>query len=138
MKEVMIFSLFVVMALGFWYVQSLGGIPTKELESRGFIKSADVTEEEEITEKTVEVPILVLGIPEGYKVRLFPPTAKVVCRLPLSRYKELAEADVSVSIPFEDLQNAPARDIHISARIPEWVYRALVSPERIEFLIEEP
>jgi hypothetical protein len=131
LREVLTFALFSVMALGFWYVQSMGGMS----------KSVDVmaeAEAEEFAEKVLEVPILVLGMPEGYKVRLFPSVVKVTCRLPIGRYRDLETTDVVVSIPFEELQQAPARDIGISARVPDWIRYGRTSPERIEFLIEAP
>jgi hypothetical protein len=138
LREVLTFALFLVMALGFWHVQSMGGMSMNEPDPRSVVRSVGVVAEEEFAEKVLEVPILVLGMPEGYKVRLFPSAVKVACRLPMGRYRDLETTDVVVSIPFEELQQAPARDIGISARVPDWIRNVRTSPERIEFLIEAP
>jgi hypothetical protein len=131
MKETLTFAFFVVLALGFWYLQSLNNTPllAKEMETEA---------EAEITEKSIQVEIKTQGIPSGYKVRWFPPSVKVICRLPAGRYKDLEVADVEVLTSFEELQSNLSGVMHVKAKVPQWVEALEVSPEQVEFLIEEP
>jgi hypothetical protein len=130
MKEALTFAFFVVLALGFWYIQSLSdtALSAKETETEA---------ETELTEKSIQVEIKTQGIPSGYKVRWFPPSVKVICRLPAGRYKDLGVADIEVLASFEELQSNLSGVMQVQAKAPQWVESLEVSPERVEFLIEE-
>jgi hypothetical protein len=93
---------------------------------------------EEYTEKTLEIPIAATGVPARYTIRMFPPAVKVSCLVPLSRFKELDEdrfyAYVSLETPDESIYGKlPVR----LAGKPDWVNAVSVSPETIEFILEQ-
>lgn len=93
---------------------------------------------EEYTEKTLEIPVACTGIPIHYTVRIFPPTVKVNCSVPLSRFKELSEDQFAIRIPFSQLEQnlSGTLPIHLSAQ-PEWVRTATLTPDKIEFILEQ-
>lgn len=93
---------------------------------------------EEYTEKTLEIPVTCTGIPIHYTVRIFPPTVKVNCSVPLSRFKELSEDQFAIRIPFSQLEQnlSGTLPIHLSAQ-PEWVRTATLTPDKIEFILEQ-
>lgn len=93
---------------------------------------------EEYTEKTLEIPVTCTGIPIHYTVRIFPPTVKVNCSVPLSRFKELSEDQFAIRIPFSQLEQnlSGTLPIHLSEQ-PQWVRTATLTPDKIEFILEQ-
>lgn len=93
---------------------------------------------EEYTEKTLEIPVHCLDIPAHYTVRMFPPTIKVNCSVPLSRFKELSEDQFVIRISFAELeQNLNGTlPVYLSQQ-PEWVHTATLTPDKIEFVLEQ-
>ncbi|MDL2245425.1 YbbR-like domain-containing protein [Parabacteroides sp. OttesenSCG-928-J18] len=93
---------------------------------------------EEFTEKTVEIPITVTGLPADFTVRLFPPTAKVVCSVPMSRFRDLTEDDFRILLPFSELEQnlTGVTSITLSTQ-PSWIRSASITPEQIEFILEQ-
>jgi len=93
---------------------------------------------EEFTDKTLDVPLQVTGIPSDYTVRLFPPTVKVISSIPLSRFKDLEEDQFSIQIPFTQLEQnlTGVQSISLSKR-PDWVRSSALSPDKVEFILEQ-
>lgn len=93
---------------------------------------------EEFTEKTLEIPITVTGLPADFTVRLFPPTAKVVSSVPMSRFRDLTEDDFRILVPFSELEQnlTGVTSIALSTQ-PGWIRSASISPEQIEFILEQ-
>ena len=93
---------------------------------------------EEYTEKTLEIPITCADIPPRYKVRMFPASIAVTCRVPLSKFKDLTEKDFEITIPFAELyENTSSYQQVMLRKSPTWIHSATLSPDKIEFLIEE-
>lgn len=93
---------------------------------------------EEFTEKTLEIPVVCLNIPPQYTIRTFPAVVKVICSVPLSRFKALSEDDFSVHIPFDDLEQNVSGILPIKlTKKPDWVRTATLVPDRIEFILEQ-
>jgi hypothetical protein len=93
---------------------------------------------EEFTEKDFDIPVVLTGIPNGYTVRLFPPTIKVVCHIPLSRFKELTPEDFALQLPFAELRRNYSGQAPIRlTRHPEWVQTINLVPDKVEFLLEK-
>lgn len=93
---------------------------------------------EEFTDKSLDIAIVIDDIPADYTVRLFPPTAKVTCSVPLSRFAELSEDMFSIRIPFRDLeQNLTGVTAIRLQNKPDWVRSFSLSPDKIEFILEQ-
>lgn len=93
---------------------------------------------EEYTDKTIEVPIIVTGIPHDYTVRLFPPTVKIVSNVPMSRFKDITTDMFAIEIPFLDLeQNLTGETPVFLTRQPEWARTTTLAPNKIEFILEQ-
>lgn len=93
---------------------------------------------EEYTEKTLDIPVLCTDLPDHYTVRMFPPTVKVSCSVPLSRFKELSEDQFEIRISFSELEQnlSGTLPIHLNLK-PEWVHTATLMPDKIEFILEQ-
>ncbi len=93
---------------------------------------------EEFTEKIIEIPVICNNMPWGYTLRTFPPLIKVVCNVPLSRFKELSAEDFSIEISFYDLEQNISGTIPIQlTKRPDWIQNITLVPDRIEFLLEQ-
>lgn len=93
---------------------------------------------EEYTEKTLDIPINCTGIPSNYKVRMFPASISVSCRVPLSKFKSVNAKDFEITIPFAELyQNTSGFQKVMLGKSPEWIHSATLVPDKIEFILEE-
>lgn len=93
---------------------------------------------EEFTEKTLDVPVEVTDVPGEYIVRLFPQTVKVICSVPLSRFKDLTADLFTIRVPFAELEQNLTGTTNIQlSKQPDWIRSATLSPNRIEFILEQ-
>lgn len=93
---------------------------------------------EEYTEKTLEIPVICKDLPPHYTLRMFPPTVKVTCSIPLSRFKELSEDEFAVYISFADLEQNVSGTLPLKlAKKPDWVEATTIKPDKIEFILEQ-
>ncbi len=93
---------------------------------------------DEYSEKTLDIPVECTNIPSNYTVRLMPHTVKVSCNIPISRFKELTEKQFAVKIPFSTLEQnlTGVVDVELTQK-PAWVSSASLTPNKIEFVIEQ-
>lgn len=93
---------------------------------------------EEYTEKTLEIPVVCTDLPHYYTLRTFPSVVKVNCNVPLSRFKDISADDFEIQISFADLeQNTSGTLPLLLNKKPSWVDIATISPNRIEFILEQ-
>ncbi len=93
---------------------------------------------EEYTEKTLSIPIICPDLPSQYTVRTFPSNVNVVCNIPMSRFKYLSDVDFGVSISFKDLKDNKSGLVDLTLfKKPDWVTDVTLSPNQIEFLLEQ-
>ena len=93
---------------------------------------------EEYTEKTLDIPITCTGIPSNYKVRMFPASIAVSCKVPLSKFKSVDAKDFEITIPFAELyQNTSGFQKVMLGKSPAWIHSATLVPDKIEFILEE-
>lgn len=93
---------------------------------------------EEFTEKTLEIPVFSHDLPKKFTLRTFPPTVKVTCNVPLSRFKDLSENDIELDVKFADLEQNTSGYAPISiVRKPDWVKEITLSPDKVEFILEQ-
>ena len=93
---------------------------------------------EEYADKTLEIPVQCMHVPEHYTVRMFPTHVKVNCSVPLSRFKELSEELFTIQVDFSELeQNTTGTEPVELVSKPEWVHSPHLIPGQIEFIIEQ-
>jgi len=93
---------------------------------------------EEYTEKTLDIPVTITGAPADYTIRLFPATIKVTASLPLSKYKDLEADQFDIRIPFSELeQNLTGMTSVQLSKKPNWIRSTSLSPDKIEFILEQ-
>ena len=93
---------------------------------------------ETASEKKLEVPVSIEGIPQNLDIKLFPAKVEVVCRLPVSRHNQISASDFKVEIPYGDIvNNKNGWAIAQITQQPGFVDFARLSSSRIDFILEE-
>mgnify|MGYP001161744287 FL=1 len=93
---------------------------------------------EEYTEKTLEIPVICTNLPPHYTLRMFPAVVKVSCNVPLSRFKDVSADDFEIRISFADLEQSASGTLPLQLNKKlSWVDVATISPDRIEFILEQ-
>ena len=93
---------------------------------------------EQYTEKMLLVPITCKNLPSEITLKTFPSTVKVICSVPLSRFKELTEKELEVVLDYNILEENINGLIPVSITDkPTWVNVLRFTPEKIEFVIEK-
>ena len=94
-----------------------------------------IAEVEPLTEGEIEVPIKVVGVPKGKRVRLIPNTVKIKFTTGLSRYDFIEAALFNVSVNYEDVLLKPSKiQVNIVTQ-PSYVNVIRFLPERVDYLI---
>lgn len=92
----------------------------------------------EFTEKTIEVPVICKNIPENYMARFFPQTVTLTVYLLLSDYEKVDPLLFEVTADYQEMLQSKDYKVLVSlSRRPDWVRNYKISPEKIEFLIEQ-
>ncbi len=93
---------------------------------------------DEYSEKTLNIPVECTDIPPHYTVRMMPHTVKVSCNIPISRFKELTEKQFAIQIPFNVLEQNLSGIVSVElTQKPNWVSTCSLSPNKVEFVIEQ-
>ena len=90
------------------------------------------------TEKEVRVPIVGTNFPGGYSLRTFPSSALVSFRVGTKKYSQITSDNFVLTATFEELMALPDSMLTLQLRsIPEGASQVKISPERVQFLIEQ-
>lgn len=90
------------------------------------------------TEKTVEVPLIGTDFPADRILRTFPSKVAVTFRVGMSKFKEVEAGDFAIRISYNELQRLHSDKYKVTLKtIPAGVSNIRISPEDIDFLIEQ-
>lgn len=93
---------------------------------------------EEFTEKILSVPIMCSDLPPVYELKTFPSSVNVLCNVSTTRFKDLDAFDFEIDIPFNSLKNNKTGTVKLQlSRQPDWISDPVVSPNTIEFILEQ-
>ena len=92
---------------------------------------------EEYTEKNLSVPVHVTGVPDGVTIKLFPEKVKVSFLVGLSHFSEITDANFELTVPYSDIEEKKEiLKVNLDLQ-PLNVLNVSVSPDQVEYLIEE-
>lgn len=114
-------------------------IALKEIKGVDFAtKRVNVTiPVETFTEKTVEVPISALGIPDSLRLRAFPGIAKVSFFVGVSHFQYVSANDFTVFVKSEDIDGRVSGEVPLHFRTSQkWISNIRITPEEIDYLLE--
>ena len=91
---------------------------------------------EEYTEADQTVPVTLTDAPANIQIKLFPARVKISYLVSLSRFSEIHPEDFKLSVSYPDIEKGAQRLTVKANTIPSYLYDVKVSPEEIEYLIE--
>ena len=113
-------------------------LKSRELDKTVFLPS-DVTISGKVyrfSEKEFLVPISMINVPRGVKVRMFPDAVTVLCQGKIEDLKELMPNDFVVIANYQNVTGSNQSKLPISiTEIPEGISNASLSAEEIEFIL---
>lgn len=90
------------------------------------------------TEKTVEVPVYGINFPPDRILRTFPSKVQVTFQVGMSRYQKITGDFFSINVPYKELIQLGTDKYPVELNhIPEGVKIIRITPEQIDFLIEQ-
>ena len=88
------------------------------------------------SEKSLTIPIEVVNIPVGVKVKLFPPEANLRATLPLSLLNAVKSSDFSLVVDYENIREGPADAMELKlTKQPPSVKKVIWEPLSVNYLI---
>ncbi len=90
------------------------------------------------SEKVLEVPIVVINIPEGTEISTFPSSVSVLCKAKVDALKELVAADIPLIADFRERNMAESLLNLKIAELPEGVYDIQLLKTEVEFILKRP
>jgi hypothetical protein len=93
---------------------------------------------EKYTEAMLKVPIKVINLPYGLRLKTFPHDATLVFNVPLSDYNKLTPGLFSVVVNYREIGNKNVNKLDVIVKeVPEFVYSLKSSPKTVEFIVEK-
>lgn len=92
---------------------------------------------EELTSKSLSVPVSAVNVPRGMSLLTFPAVAKVDCMVPVSRFSQISAEDIAVAVDYKETRNAPEKLAIKITRTPGAAYYATVAPDSVEYILEQ-
>ena len=89
------------------------------------------------SEKTLKITIKIINLPSGVKIKLFPPQASLRATLPLSLVSTLEEADFSIAVDYNDIENKPSVLELKLLKQPSSVKKTIWDPTSVNYLIRK-
>jgi hypothetical protein len=91
---------------------------------------------EEYTEAQQSVPVMLTDAPANMKVKLFPARVKISFLVGLSRFSEIHSEDFKLAVSYTDIEGGQQRLRIKIVSAPAFLYDVKITPEEIEYLIE--
>ncbi|MEJ2879892.1 YbbR-like domain-containing protein [Pedobacter sp. GR22-6] len=93
---------------------------------------------DEFTEKTVELPLTVVGNKEYYSIKLYPKKVKVTFLVALSKYQQINENFMDAVVDLAEWKNLNHSQLRVKLlRFPDHCKLVRISPEKVDFIIEK-
>ena len=89
------------------------------------------------SEKTLKITIKIINLPSGVKIKLFPPQVSLRATLPLSLVSTLEEADFSIAVDYNDIENKPSVLELKLLKKPSSVKKTIWDPKSVNYLIRK-
>ena len=135
-KEILTYLLFVAFAFFIWWTNAWHDQET-ENGSVQAVQQNDIADDsrQKTTEKRFELPVEVMGVPQGKSIRVFPSKADVYVRVRMSEYEGLQKESFRVWCTYPASQT-DVLVLHVDANENESL-SIRIEPEEVEYLIEE-
>ena len=93
---------------------------------------------EEYTTKTLSVPIVIGGVPQGHSVMTFPSHITITCLVPMSKYAGVASDDFLIGNTFAQIEQTPGTYGAIKVlNAPQYAHNITLSTDSVEYIISK-
>ncbi len=92
---------------------------------------------ERFTEGTLKVPINIINVPDGVRIKYFPKVINVIYYTSLKNYKDITAKDFKVVCDYQKSSNTQSFLLPELIKITDKVKTAKINPQHVEFIIEE-
>ena len=92
---------------------------------------------EQLTEKTLEVPVNAINVPEGKVLRTFPAKVKVTFQTILSYYKNVNPNNFIIQVDYNDIVKNPSSPAKPTVLAPSIIKHMRISPKEVDYLLED-
>lgn len=92
---------------------------------------------EQLTEKTLEVPVESINVPNGKVLRTFPAKVKVTFQTVLSYYKHVNSNNFIIQVDYNNIVRNPSAQIKPEVMAPSIIKHMRITPEVVEYLLED-
>lgn len=91
-----------------------------------------------MVEKTVSVPVQQVNFPASKVLRTFPAKVNITFQVGMGLYRRITADDFVLVVNYEDLQGGNVSRCHLALKsVPEGVRNAHISPQDVDYVIEE-
>ncbi len=88
------------------------------------------------SERMLEVPIKILNLPDGLKIKTFPDTVEVVCKAKTERLKSLNASDFQVVGNYKTLKDRASQKLKLQLqKKPEGLHSARLTTTEVEYIL---
>lgn len=93
---------------------------------------------DQMTEKTVLVPVRWVNFPATKTLRTFPSKVKIIFQVGMSMYRKITADDFTIVVNYADILKETDGNIHLALKsVPAGVSHARIVPSDVDFLIED-
>ncbi len=93
---------------------------------------------EKYTEATVKVPIKVINLPYGMRLKTFPHDATIIFNIALSDYSKLSPGLFNAVVDYKELGDKRVNKLNVVvSESPEFVYSLKCTPRTVEYIVEK-
>ena len=115
-------------------------IPLQKIKGAKIVPETTVlrVDIDQITEKTVEVPVKWINFPATKVLKTFPSSVKVTFQVGTAMYKQVHAEDFVIVISYDDVLKNTSGKLHLSLKsVPASVSHVRIVPESVDYLIED-
>lgn len=95
-------------------------------------------EREKFTEKTLQVPVRVINLPDSIEIKTFPSEIQLTCHVGLSQYQKVKASDFLIAVDYNDIQKSASKKLMLQIiSIPSSVQSIDFKPHTVEYILEK-
>lgn len=93
---------------------------------------------DQMTEKTVAVPVRWVNFPASKTLRTFPAKVNIIFQISMGMYRKITADDFVLVVNYEDLLNQTDGKVHLALKtVPSGISHVRIVPNTVDFLIED-
>lgn len=92
---------------------------------------------DQITEKTITVPIHKINFPAEKALRTFPASAKVTFQVPMKIYRKITAEDFAIAINYDEVLNNTHEKLPLKLKsVPNGITHVRITPSEVDYILE--